>query len=375
MKIACVQTFPVDYCIDYVNAIASLGEVIFFAAERQMQDHVDFMHADVETVLLPWPRHRSPANLGLIYRLRQEIIARDPDVVHFLGDSVSWLSVMPSLVGKRPVVVTVHDAIRHLGDTKSSIMPLALADFFHRQAHRLVVHGASIKSQLAKRAKRRPDQLDIVPHPALNRYVNLAHRQGLVPRRNDETFRLLFFGRIMTYKGLPYLFDAMQELEAEQGDIELTVAGRGPAFDEIENRLGSESIKINPGFVPDAEVAQLFLDADLIVLPYVGASQSGILAMAAAFGRAVLVTDVGELGAITRRTQMGIVVPTGDAPALARAIRHIRNQPLLKAELEANSASSAIQGAFSPSVVAEAAAIVYHRAIEGCSTLSIAKTA
>lgn len=375
MKIACVQTFPIDYCIDYVNAVAALGDVTFFAAAGQMRDHVDFIETDVETVLLPWPRHRSPSNLGLMHRLRQGIMARDPDVVHFLGDSVTWLSVMPSLVGKRPVVVTVHDAIRHLGDTKSSVIPLAFADLFHKQAHRLIVHGETIRTLLAERAKRPLDQLDIVPHPALKRYANLAQRRGLFPRRNDETFRLLFFGRVMTYKGLPYLFDAMQELEAKQTGIELTIAGRGPAYDEIAERLDSQSIKVRPEFVPEVEVAQLFLDADLIVLPYIGASQSGILAMAAAFGRAVLVTDVGELGDITRRTKMGMIVPPRNAGALAHAIRNIQNQPLLKAELEANSASAATDGAFSPSIVAEAAAAAYQRAIAGCSTLRMANVA
>ncbi|MEL6962347.1 MAG: hypothetical protein AAFO01_06295, partial [Pseudomonadota bacterium] len=91
MKIACVQTFPIDYCIDYVNAIASVNDVTFLAAERAMRDHVDFVDPSVDTVLLSWPRHRSPGNLSLIYKLRQEILTRAPDVVHFLGDGVSWL--------------------------------------------------------------------------------------------------------------------------------------------------------------------------------------------------------------------------------------------------------------------------------------------
>ena len=56
-------------------------------------------------------------------------------------------------------------------------------------------------------------------------------------------------------------------------------------FLEIRNRV-----------IPDVETAQVFTDADIVVLPYVEASQSGVLAMAQAFAKPVIVTDVGELG-------------------------------------------------------------------------------
>ena len=363
MKIACVQTFPIDYCIDYVNAITSLGEIVFLAAERQMRDHIDFVDPAVETVLLPWPRHRSPGNLRLMYRLRQEIKARDPDIVHFLGDGVSWLSLMPSLVGRKPVLVTVHDAREHPGDTKSSVMPDVLTDLFHRQADRLVVHGRSIRTLLAERARRSFDDIDIVPHPALRRYKDIARRQSLPPRSSDHPFRILFFGRIMAYKGLPHLLDALERLGADESAYELVVAGRGPGLDDVADRLSAPTIRVHAGFVPDADAARLFQETDLVVLPYIEASQSGILAMAASFGRAVLVTDVGELGEIVRATGMGLIVPPADASALADAIRRVRENAGLKAELEAKSAEAAETGALSPPVVAAHAKEAYRRAI------------
>ncbi|MGH1478566.1 MAG: glycosyltransferase family 4 protein [Geminicoccales bacterium] len=375
MKIACVQTFPVDYCIDYVNAITSLGEVVFLAADRQMRHYIDFVDPAVETVLLPWPRHRSPGNLRLIYRLRQEIRARDPDVIHFLGDGVSWLSLMPSLVGRRPVLVTVHDVMRHPGDTKSSMMPYAVTNLFHRQANRLVVHGESIRTLLAQRAKRPLDQIDIIPHPALRRYAEIARRQSLPPRSSDHRFRILFFGRIMTYKGLPHLLDAMELLGADEHAYELVVAGKGPGLDDVADRLRAPYICLHPGFIPDIDAARMFQETDLVVLPYVEASQSGILAMAAAFGRAVLVTDVGELGEIVRTTEMGLIVPPGDASALADAIRRVKENAMLKAELETKSAEAAETGALSPPVVASLAQNAYRRAIAGGSSLKRAQTA
>lgn len=374
MKIACVQTFPIDYCIDFVNAIASLGDVTFLAAERQMKNHTDFVDPAVNTVLMSWPRHRSPANIGLMYRLNQEIRARDPDVVHFLGDGVTWLSLMPSLVGRRPVLVTVHDALRHPGDTQSSIMPLAVTDLFHRQATRLVVHGESIRGLLNERTKRSESEIDIVPHPALGRYPEIARREGLSRRSADGRFRLLFFGRIMTYKGLPHLLDALDILAPDHPEIELTIAGNGPGYDDVEGRLDTPSIRLHRGFVPEVEVARLFLESDLVVLPYVEASQSGILAMAAAFGRPVLVTDVGELGEIARVTGMGLIVPPADVSALAAAIRKLADDKALRMALEAKSLEAAQTGALSPGEVAKAAEAAYRNALDQHSSADLAKS-
>jgi len=97
--------------------------------------------------------------------------------------------------------------------------------------------------------------------------------------------------------------------------------------------------------------------------------------MAAAIGRAVLVTDVGELGEIVRTTEMGLIVPPGDASALADAIRRVRENATLKAELETKSAEAAKTGALSPPVVASLAQNAYRRAIAGGSSLKRAQTA
>jgi len=369
MKIACVQTFPIDYCIDYVNAITSLGDVTFLAAERQMRDHVDFVDPAVDTVLLPWPRHRSPGNLRLIYRLRQEIRTRNPDVVHFLGDGVSWLSLMPNLVGQRPVLITVHDAFKHPGDNKSLKLPYAVTDLFQRLANRLVVHGTSIKTQLMERSKRPSNEIDMIPHPALRRYAEVARRAQLPKRTSDGRFRMLFFGRIMTYKGLPHLLDALEILNQGDAVYDLTIAGEGPGLDDVGNRLDSPGIHLHRGFIPDVEVARMFMETDLVVLPYVEASQSGILAMAAAFGRAVLVTDVGELGEIARKTGMGLIVPPKDGRAIADAIRRISSFPDVKLDLETKSTDAATTGALSPNAVAHAAEAAYLRALGHSETL------
>src|SRR5699024_5463865 len=97
-------------------------------------------------------------------------------------------------------------------------------------------------------------------------------------------------------------------------NLRITIAGRGDDPWAFRSLMGKpDRYDIRHGFIEDPEVAQLFLDADVVVLPYTEASQSGVLNLAAAFGKPVIVTDVGELRASVEPNGLGMVVPPGDS--------------------------------------------------------------
>jgi glycosyltransferase involved in cell wall biosynthesis len=365
MRIACVQSFPIDYCVDFVNAIAGIGEVEFLVSARALGDKADYVDPRVRVTRLDWPRHRSLTNINLLRQMSQAIRTRDADVVHFLGDDVTWLNLLPYIIGRRPTVVTVHDAAPHPGDTESSLMPHFLINHFNRSGTRLILHGESIKQALIRRIGRSPDVMDIIPHVALMRYAEIAKREGLTPNAADDRRRVLFFGRVMAYKGLPVLLDAAPMVKESVSNLKLVIAGRGPALDDLGPRLNADHIELHDAFIPDREVAQHFLDTELVALPYIEGSQSGILALAGAFGKPVVVSDVGEIGALVRSTGMGLVVPPNDPAALAGAIKRILSDPGLARELgEASALTAKGDGMMSQETVAKLAHASYERAID-----------
>lgn len=364
MRVACVQSFPVDYCIDFVNAIAPHNETIFLAKDRDMQGRDTLVDQRVELVPLSWPRHRSFANINLLRRMSHIIRSRDVDLVHFLGDDVTWLNFLPFLIGKRPIIITVHDAQMHPGDTESVALPNFTMEQFYQRGTRLIVHGESIRNDLVERSIRSPEVIDIVPHVALHRYGEMARKLALQPRPSAGARRLLFFGRVMAYKGLAVLLKAAAALKAGAiPSLELVVAGRGPALSDLRSELSANHVRLHDHFVPDEDVAQLFLDTELVVLPYLEASQSGILALASAFGKPVVVTDVGELGHVVRATGMGLVVPPSDPEALSRAIDQILSDKALATRLGEASRKAGLEGILSPDHVAGCAEQSYERAI------------
>ncbi len=121
----------------------------------------------------------------------------------------------------------------------------------------------------------------VVPHG-----VRPEERPDPVPARPN----ILFFGRLEPYKGLRVLMDAMPLVWEVRPDAELVVAGSGQAEGEVTD--DDPRIHKLARYIPEAEVSQLFSDAQLLVAPYTEGSQSGVVSIACARGIPAIVTDV-----------------------------------------------------------------------------------
>jgi len=137
---------------------------------------------------------------------------------------------------------------------------------------------------------------------------------------------VLFFGFIKPYKGVMHLIDAAGPLrETFGGDLRVLIVGdiygeKEPYLDRIAASGAGEIIDLIDGFVPDETVEDYFLAADLAVLPYVSATQSGIVQIAYNYDLPVVTTRVGGLPEVVADGETGFIVPPEDPAALARAV-------------------------------------------------------
>ncbi|MEE9251359.1 MAG: glycosyltransferase, partial [Alphaproteobacteria bacterium] len=152
----------------------------------------------------------------------------------------------------------------------------------------------------------------------------------------DGRVRVLFFGRVHRYKGLGHLMEAARRVLAAAPEVRFVIAGTGDDLAPYRTGADPQRVEFIDRYVPDEEVAQLFLDADLVVLPYIAASQSGVLALAAAFSKPAIVTRVGGLPEIVEAGAMGLVVPPADPGALAAAILRLAGDSDERARLGRN---------------------------------------
>jgi glycosyltransferase involved in cell wall biosynthesis len=232
-----------------------------------------------------------------------------------------------------------------------------------RQSRAVVVHGETLKADAARVFKIAPGKIHVVPHPPIWHYSKLARKQGF-HRPADQIFRVLFFGRIYRYKGLDYLLEAVHLIERKVPDFKITIAGRGDGLQIYSELLsGLCSVDIYNYFISSELAARLFAEADLVVLPYTEASQSGVLMIAMAFGLPVVATDVGEIATTVKSTQMGILVKPRDCQGLAAAIIKLAHDESLRLQLAAN-AVRAVQGPYSREVLSQRIAAVYNAVLK-----------
>ncbi len=135
---------------------------------------------------------------------------------------------------------------------------------------------------------------------------------------------LLFFGFVRPYKGLEYLVQAMRAVR-EQVDAHLLVVGEfwaAPGFYlRYAEEFGvSDAVTIINRYVPNEELGPYFDLADVVVLPYVSATQSAVVQLAFGFGKPVITTRVGGLHEVVSDGVNGLIVPPQDDQALAAAI-------------------------------------------------------
>lgn len=361
MKILLICSEPVDYTIAWANGLAPHAEVIAILP-RQRYDHLrEWIDPRVTLMLIDWPRTRSLLNIAFLWQLTRRVRDVQPDVIHLLSNTTVWLNAAVPFWGDIPVVTTVHDVALHPGDRETARLPAWSSRLMARQSSHLVVHGAGLKSAAEQAFRKSEGHVHVFQHPGIARYAQLATRLGLSRSSAPDAFVVLLFGRIFAYKGLTTLLRAEACLGDRIPNLRIVIAGRGDNPDDYRHLMGDRArYDIRHGFVEDAVAAQLFTDADLVVLPYDEASQSGVLHLATTFGKPILATDVGELRATIEPNGLGRIVPPGRPDLLADAMAELAADPDTRARLAAN-ARAWSDGANAPTTIGQSATALYRQ--------------
>ncbi|HEY4897485.1 MAG TPA: glycosyltransferase family 4 protein [Solirubrobacteraceae bacterium] len=288
--------------------------------------------------------------------LRYRRSARSADAVHFQWLTVQHLDgrLLPDsrrsgTPGAAPLVLTAHDVLPREPRAGQRAAQRRLYDHFDA----VVVHSRHGARRLSDELGIDPDRVHVIAHGALEHLA--LPRPGVSQTAPFETDLpvVLCFGLMRPYKGIDLLLEAWRGIEG----AELWIAG-APRMDiSALTAAAPPGVRFVPRFVGDSELPAYFERADLVVLPYREIDQSGVLFTALAFGKALLLSDVGGFPEVAA-TGVARTFPAGDAAALHATLRGLLDDEPARAAL-AEAARAAAAGPYSWRAIAEATLALY----------------
>lgn len=229
-------------------------------------------------------------------------------------------------------VTIVHDAERHPGDRTGLVLDWQLREMAHADA--VVTLSRAVAERLGERYPMAAGRIETLFHP------DFAHEDGTGPHQSPRggPFRLLFFGRVMHYKGLGLLVETLERLKARGLDVRLGFFGEGD-ISQYRSRLEALDAEIVNRWLGEDEIAPIFARHDALVLSHTSASQSGVAALAAGGGLPIVATPVGGLVEQLADGRIGLLAREVSSEALADAIGRLVTEPDLYRSIVASAAA------------------------------------
>jgi glycosyltransferase involved in cell wall biosynthesis len=232
-----------------------------------------------------------------------------------------WSTFICDVYANKRIITVCHDPIAHEGENK---LETYLTQKLMRISNDIIVLSKQYIPVVKDKYGLDNSHVFFMKHGLLDTYRKCASSETKAVYKEDG-WKFLFFGRIEEYKGIYVLLEAFSKLSKEYDNVSLYIVGKGTIEDKERYDINSKII-INNGYIPDEEVAKYFDDNRVIVvLPYISASQSGVVAIAADFGNIIIASRVGGLEEQLMDGKVGIYVEPKSVEDLSKQMSFIIN--------------------------------------------------
>ena len=240
----------------------------------------------------------------------------------FFGFAFGTIVNLLSLISKSNFCFLCHNVAPH----ESTAFDRILSKYAFLKVKYFIVHSEEDRRNLLSFKPNAIVKKNF--HPTYSVFNSFITYEKFQARRKLDIAQnkniLLFFGLIRQYKGLKYLIYAMKEV-VKYIDCVLLVVGefyesKDDYMSMIKSLNLSDYIIVIDEYINNEDVSLYFCSADVVVLPYVEATQSGIIQIAFGLNKPVITTNIGGLPEVVEDGKTGFIVEAKSPESLSEAI-------------------------------------------------------
>ncbi len=240
--------------------------------------------------------------------------------VSFWTPQFLFISLFVKFFSKTKIMFICHNVIEH----ESSFFDKICTSLVLRRGNHFIVHSGEDYNNLKKIIAEK--SIIKAFHPLYNEFSGKHFDKNRSRKKLAVCGKiLLFFGFVRPYKGLMTALNALPFVIKKYPDTKLIVAGefwqdKNDYIDKIDELGIIDNVVMHDNYIPNEETGIYFTASDLVLLPYISATGSGIVQLAYSFNKPVIASKVGALAEVVVDNSTGFLVEEGNSEELAEAI-------------------------------------------------------
>ena len=263
----------------------------------------------------------------------------NPDVIHFDSVSTRLVGLIPVIRGRK-TFITVHDPLPHTGE--GSLKLRLVETYFYRHANGLFFYSKFAGNQFENSFRSISANLNFI------RFQPFSFISQFVDNQKSQEPVILFFGRILKYKGVDLLLDAIPAVLEKYPNQKFVIAGKsfGYELDYDLIKRYEDNIQLISQHLDIIELSMLIKKSSFIVCPYRDATQSGVLMTANALGKMVLGSNVGAFPEYIIDFENGLLAEPDSSSIANKIIEALNDDNYKKIEKRITSRFSELTGSY-----------------------------
>jgi glycosyltransferase involved in cell wall biosynthesis len=349
------------YVYDFIEDKQPIGFVKTENQRKAMGKKLCDYLMDINTKIFIWPTKRFQrlflVDLYYGYLLAKRINKQDYDITHIIHASKRFWVFLYIFLKKNKIVQTLHEVTPR--EAKSSFLDSLKLKLLISDSIPIIFHSNTSKERfiaLKRNISKKEisnENLTMIRFGLFETYQ--CFKNESVNRNKNGKMNILTFGRITPSKGINFLVEAVKIIKNKY-PIHLVIAGNGEPYFDFS---GIKSYEFINRFISNEEIVSMIETSDVIVLPYVSASQSGVPMTAFAFNKPIIASNIAGFKEVIDHMETGLLVDNLNTQSLASSIEILAKNKELRAAMSRNIEKKYREGEFSWESIAEKTIFFY----------------